>query len=591
MTWTLTIENIAGIRKATATLDEGVNAVRASNWQGKSSFLAAVKAGLGVGKPLMEGASKGNVTIDTDSTRASVTLRRTDSGVVRNGSPLLNDDYDRVRVELFSALDEMNPIRQAVRNGDDLKELLTRPLDIADIDETIAATKSRRNSIEAELKRANEAADRIPSVRERINDLESKRNSLEQTREEISSDGPTVDRRNDLSSLRAERKRVENRIDRLTSTIERIDEKIKTNRSELEEIEVKDPGHIESELSDVRSEYESVKRESDLVRELYTANKRFYEADTRIDIVQHNIVGESVECWVCGEEIQRDTIEDHLAELKEEVETLQQEVRTHEDEIDELESERDAIRSKQTRKQNRKEVIADLKRRREERQESLESARSDLAEITSDLDELEEVVEDKTADLTEVESELKYTGAELSDLREELSSLEDEAERRDQLQEQKEDLTAEIENLRTRKGRIRRQTRDSFRNHITELIDRFETGFETARLTDSFEIVVARDGREASLTALSQGERELLGIIAGIAGYEAFEMAADIPVLLLDNLGVLTDRNVEILIDHLRNRAEYLVFTSYPEHTAFAGNEIDVSDWSVISGDETVQED
>jgi hypothetical protein len=152
-------------------------------------------------------------------------------------------------------------------------------------------------------------------------------------------------------------------------------------------------------------------------------------------------------------------------------------------------------------------------------------------------------------------------------------------------------LTAEIENLRTRKDRIRRQTRDSFRTHITELIDRFETGFETARLTDTFEIVVARDGREASLTALSQGERELLGIIAGIAGYEAFEMAADIPVLLLDNLGVLTDRNVEILIDHLRNRAEYLVFTSYPEHTAFAGNEIDVSDWSVISGDETVQED
>jgi predicted nucleic acid-binding Zn-ribbon protein len=590
MTWHVAIENIAGIKRGEATIDEGVNAVRASNWQGKSSFLAAVKAGLGVGKPLQEGADEGSVVLETETDTTTVSFRRMGNAVVRDGPPLLESEYDRVRVQLFGALDETNPVRKAVRNDDNLEALLTKPLDIEDIDATIAETKRRRDSIETELERAETAADRIPSLRERVDELETKYDTLAEKRDRVSTDGATVDRREDLTDLQAERNRIEDRIERLSDTIERIDDRIESQRAELETIDVEDPDDVESELSDVQSEFESIKREADLAQELYTANRRFYEADTRhtSETVKHDLLGETVECWVCGQEVNRDDIEDHLEELKNHVETLQNEAATYEDRIAELEARRDEIRDRRQQKRNLEMDLADMEERRAEREESLEGARERLDDVETEIAELEETVEEETETLTDIESELKYTEAELDDLREELSSLEAEAERREDLEKRRTNLTEKIESLRTRKDRIRRETRGSFKRHMSDLLGQFETGFEAARLTDSFELVVARDGREASLDALSQGERELLGIVAGIAGYEAFDVAADVPILLLDNLGVLTDRNVEILIDHLRKRCDYLVFTSYPEHTAFAGNEIDIGDWSVVSGDETV---
>ena len=590
MTWHIDIENIAGIRRGSARIDDGVNAVRASNWQGKSSFLAAIKAALGVGKPLQEGTQRGSVVLETDTTTTTVSFHRQGGDIVREGTTVLDSEYDRSLVELFGALDEMNPIRKAVRNGNDLEELLTKPLELEDIDGTIEETKRQRSSIESELEGAEQAANRIPTVRERINDLETKHEGLVERRERLSTDGSTVDRRDELTSLRAERDRVEDRVARLSDTIDRIDERLESQKSELDTIQVPDETDIESELTALRKEFDAVKREADMVRELYTANKRFYEADTEFaaQTVQHDLLAESVECWVCGEQVGRDAIEANLDRLKDHAEALQSEAATYEEQIGELESRRKEIRNKRQRTQRMTNDIAEMEERRAERTESLQSARERLEELTDEIEALDEQVEEEADTLTDVESELKYTAAELSEAQEELSSLEEQAERRTELEERRAELTDQIEGLRSRRDRIRRETRESFKRYMADLIERFETGFETARLTDSFELVVARDGREASLDALSQGERELLGIIAGIAGYEAFDVASDLPILLLDNLGVLTDSNVEILVDHLYERSEYLVFTSYPENTAFAGNEIDVNDWSVVSGDESV---
>jgi hypothetical protein len=115
------------------------------------------------------------------------------------------------------------------------------------------------------------------------------------------------------------------------------------------------------------------------------------------------------------------------------------------------------------------------------------------------------------------------------------------------------------------------------------VLSRFDAGFEAARLTPDFELVVARDGQEASLEALSEGELELLGFVAALAGYEAFDVAGTVPVMLVDGVGGLDDDNHQTLVEYLQERTEYLVFTAYPEYTAFEGSEIDPGEWTIAT--------
>jgi chromosome segregation ATPase len=593
MTWDIEITNIAGIRSGNATITEGVNAVRASNWQGKSSFLAALQVGMGVGIPLTEGTDRGVVRIEAGADEAVVTLHREGSEVRREGSPFLSSKYERTSLRLFGALGETNPIRRAVRNGENLRSLLTEPLDVEDIETTIGEKKREREHVETELERAEEAANRLPRVEQRIADLEEEVDQLEVKREELTDETgnhPAGKQRQELSDLRAERERVGDRINRLKDTIDRIDDRIEDHRQELDDITVTDMDSVAEELSEIREEYNAVKREADLARELYTANRRLLEEDETKSItdVEHGLVADTIECWVCGQETEREDIEATLDDLADRVTELRSQATEYESRIEELESRRDQIRSQQQEKQQLERDVADLEERRRERTESLNQARDRATELDEKIDEIEGTVAEETESITDIESELKYTRSQLEDARKERKELQREADQREMLKSERDDLTEEIKRLRSRKERIRRDTRESFRTHINELIEKFETGFEAARLTDNFDLVIAREGREASLDALSQGERELLGIVAGIAGYEAFNVAAFAPIIMLDNLGVLTDQNVETLVDHLRERTDYLVFTSYPEHTAFAGNEIDVSDWQVVSGDESV---
>ena len=113
-----------------------------------------------------------------------------------------------------------------------------------------------------------------------------------------------------------------------------------------------------------------------------------------------------------------------------------------------------------------------------------------------------------------------------------------------------------------------------------------ELGFETARLTGTFELVVARDGRESRLEALSEGERELLGIIVAVAGYRTFDVAERVPVILLDGVSQLAADNLRELSDYLSGSSEILLTTAYPEAGEFGGHSIDPGLWDLVSDGE-----
>jgi len=587
MTWNLSLKNIAGIRNGEATIEPGINAVRASNWQGKSSFLAGIETAFGTEVPLTEGQDLGRASLKTEDDIFTVELQRMDGTVTRSGEPYLTDDYDRVCAALFSFLDEKNEVRRAVRTGSNLEDLLTKPLDFQNIEEQIAELRSERDKVESELEQAKGAADRLPRLQERVTGLESDLEDLrdERARLDVDSEATGDTPRAELSDLQAEKDQVVTQIDRFENTLDRLNERLSERRTELESVSVPDVDTVDEELESLYDDLHDVERDMELLQSVFEANKRIVD-EGRIDLlttISHEMMTDTMSCWVCGQETTRNSIESQLDALDGEISERRKQAQMYKNEIEDLETKRDEARRARQRQSDLEAEIADLEARMAETETSLESAKAKRADLETRIENLDEAVDVARDRITDLESEIKYTDAELADAREELEETERQADQRNMLEDEYESLNQEIIDLRNRKEAVKNRARDAFSTAIEDLLSRFETGFETARLTPNFELVVAREGQEADLDALSEGERELLGLIAALAGHEAFDVGERVPVMLLDGIGGLASDNLEILVEYLADRTEFLVLTAYPEHADFDAHELSPADWHVVS--------
>ncbi|MCY4730023.1 ATPase [Natronomonas gomsonensis] len=590
MTWNLEFENIAGIREGAASLEPGINAVRGTNWQGKSSFVTAIETVMGTETVLTEGEDSGAVQLETAAETYRVELNRDGETIVRSGEPYLESEKARVTASLYAFLDDTNDVREAVRQDDNLETVLTRPLDLENIDERIAELSRERDQVETELQRAEKAAEQLSDTQVTIERLEDELEELETRREDIKEgrqDEESVsDRRDELSDAKAKRDSVEKRIERLEQTIDRTTEKLEEKREELDALEVPaEDEDLASRIKERKDRLNRVEQDAELLQSVYAPTKRLIDED-RVELItdiDRDLLEDSIHCWTCGSETSKAAVEENLDALGERISELREQANEYRSEVTDLQERQEKVKQAQRRESDLEDEIARLESTIEERETSLEGARERREELASRIDELSEIVEAEDDELTEVESQIKYTETRLEEVQEELETLESQAEQRDTLEAERKEMTDEINRLRDRKSEIKRRTREAFDDAIQDILAKFDVGFEMVRLTSEFELVVARDGREASLDALSEGELELLGIVAALAGYEAFDATDDIPVMLLDGLGGLADENLQTLIQYLEDRVDFLVFTTYPETTSFEANTIDPREWSVVS--------
>jgi predicted nucleic acid-binding Zn-ribbon protein len=596
--WTVELSNIAGIRSGQTTLESGPNVVQASNWQGKSSFVAGIETAMGTRTALTDGADRGSVTIEAPDWRVSTDLRRDGPRVVREGDPYLTDERDQLCAELFAFLSEDNPVRTAVRRGENLEETLTRPLDLENIDEQIQRLKRDRSAVDDDLEAAQRAKERLPDLEEQVTQLEADLADLRERRADLEESAGAADDdeaiRETLSDRRADRNQLQTRIEQLEERIESTNTEIEEAELELENVTVPEIGDVDEEIGEKEGRIDELQRQIDALTDLYNANRRLLEsgyADLVTD-VDRGLSGDRVTCWVCGSESGREEIEGRLGEIDDQITDLRSLKSDLETEISDLKDER-RQRERAVRTRERLESsLADSRARRDDYRSELQSSRERLAELDEEVESLEAELasleadaDDAGAELTEVESEIKYTEARLEDARESLSEAEAEAERVETLSERRAALTEDIETLRTRRERVEQAARDAFDEAMAEVLDAFEPGFEHARLTSTFDLVVARDGREVGLDALSEGEVELLGIVAALAGYEAFDVADAVPVVLLDELGGLASEHLHTLVDYVAARAPVVVTTAYPEAGGFEANVVSPGEWTVVSDD------
>ncbi|WP_254538847.1 archaea-specific SMC-related protein [Halomarina litorea] len=587
MSLELTVENIGGIRKGAATLPPGVTVVRGTNSRGKTSFLRAIETAAGTRRALSDGRDRGRVVCDTHTGRTTLDLSRpeTGEGVELAGDPLLADEVDRACAELFAFLGEDNPVRRAVRAGENLEPLLTRPLALEDVDRQVAERRAERDRVDAELREADRAADRLPDLVERRRRLDADLDALREERAALPDDASAADRA-ELGEVRAERDRVADRRDRLAATVDRTRDRLDELREELaalREREVPVDEGVEAELAAARDRVEERERDVELLRSVYAANKQVLD-EGRVDLltsVDHGLADDGVDCWLCGEAVERSAVEERVEGLADRVVTLEAAIADDRDRVTEL------AEARRRRRDHRREV-GDLTERVEEvestltdRIHSLERAREEVDRLGARVEEIAATVSTAADAVTDLESDIKYHESTLADVEADIDRAEAAAERRDRLQTRRDALSEEIRDLRERRDRTRRRAREEFDAAVSEVLARFDVGFEAARLTPDFDLVVARDGRRASLDALSESEVELLGLLVCLAGFEAFDVADRTPVLLVDRLGALANDALLRLAEYLTDRATHVVLTAYPENAGFDAFELD-ADWELL---------
>jgi len=610
--WDIEIRNIGGIRNADASLDAGLNVVQASNFMGKSSFVRAIQTAMGTSgmygetHPLREGTDEGSVQLETPEGSYEVALERSNSGTVfRRGDTLLGDETDQTCARLFAFLGENNPIRARVREQGDLTELLQDPLNLEDIDSKVAARKRERESKREALERAERAAENLPAVQEAIATLEDDIESLRERRDEVSASVGDVTDEGSLSDELAEKRSslqsLDQRISGLQDEIDRTEAELEKKRAALDNLAVPEDPEPTADIESKESRIAKCELQIDLLEGLHRANKRVIE-EGEVDLVssvERSVVGDEFDCWVCGEPTTSDTIETRLGALQDEILELREEKEGLTDDIEEIEEQQRRYREKQREKEALEEEIGHLKATLDDRNGDLAQAEERRDDLATEVAELEAAVaaadEELSEELTDIKATLRTKEQELDEQKTRLQELQESRADAATLREDIEALTDEITRLRNLKTEKQRELKDQFDEAMAAAIDRFAPGFDGARLDvkttpdndiESFELIIARDGRETTIQNLSEGERELVGIVVAVAGYRTFDVADRVPLILLDGISQLSAANLRSLTEYLSGATNVLVTTAYPEAGTFDGYHISPDQWDTVSDEE-----
>lgn len=612
--WNLEIKNVGGIHSAEATVNRGLNVVKASNFMGKSSFMNAIQMIMGTtgmyneSHPLTEGAKEGSVRLETDSDTYEVRLERSDANTItRHGVPFLEDEADQISARLFSFLGEGNPVRARVRNGEDLTDLLQAPIDIEDIDTKISEYKRKRESKRTQLKSAERAEQNIPAVTEAIKTLKSEIEDLRERRAELvtlenDSDSDVTSVEDELAKRRSRLATTEKKISRLEDQIERTEHQIDEKQSDLAALDIPPEPEVSADIEEKKTRIEECELQIDLLESLHRANQRVID-ENEIDLVtsiDRTIVTDEVDCWVCGGQTTTDDIEERLAVLQETIQSLDDQKSTLTDEVEQIKQRQRKYRKKQEEQTRIETEIGQLTANIDELSADLSQAEDRKAELKERVTELEaevEAAEDQlNEELTEVKAEIRTKTREMEDQQSRLENLQTESEQADTLREEIECLSEEITELRNQKIEKQWEIKDQFEAAMAAAIDRFAPGFDGARLDvktspeneiEAFDLVIARDGHETEIDMLSEGEIELIGVVVAIAGYRAFDVADRVPVIFLDGISQLSVDNLRRLVDYLDGACQVFVTTAYPEAGEFDANTISPAEWETVSDERT----
>ena len=515
------VRNVGGIDEASVTLSEGVSVLAGRNATNRTSFLQALMAGLGSRRSSLKGdADEGAVTLEIGDETYTRTLTRRGDSVAFGGDPYLDDPE---LADLFAFLLENNEARRAVARGDDLQEIIMRPIDTDSIDAEIRKCKQERSEIEAEIDRLDGLEQDLPELeaelREKRSELEDAEADLEAVREEL----------NDLDAgveeSRTRKRELEEAFQRVRDARSELDDlefDLETERSTLTELKAERDElrqTIESAAEPEESPDQLAGRVDELRRRQRALDDAINELGSVINFNEDMLDGSApaidvdrsgddaagadeaspagdsptdaltgddrTTCWTCGSEVGTEQIEttldrlrdlrserlDERSELRSEIQELtdrQSALREAQREVDRAEERLDTVHSEIESTESR---IADLESRIESKGSEIEELEVEAESI--DVDGHDEALE-RHREANEVELRVERLEDEIEEIEAQISDREEAIERREELEAERETVADRLTELRTRVDRLEENAVEEFNEHMATVLDILE---------------------------------------------------------------------------------------------------------------------
>jgi len=623
----LSAVNIGGIERASEVISPGVTVLVGKNATNRTSLLQAIAAALGTDSfTLKRDAEAGEATLRVGGDEYVCRLRRENSHIARECEPYLDDPE---LAELYAILFGSNEIRQTVREGGDIRELIVRPLDLGEINDRIGEIVERRREIDEQLDQYEQIDAKLEQkrakrreYRDKVDDLDdrlqSKRAELEaaqqaadgQSQSEIEAE---LEAKLDaLGDLRADLKAVEENLAVERKTLESFREERDEIAEQYDTLSPPDEEQLatlEERLDQLRSQKRSLGSTISELQQVISFNDDRLSESSPLAAQRETtpeLTDEQTVCWTCGSEVSRDRIEQTLERLRELHQQHSSERNRITDEIERTVERRSELQETRNQYNELEAQLSELEEKIQQRESAVERLRSQRAELEERVESVEANVADLKQDrqsevlqLQEEVSELAFerrrTNEQLDGIETEIDSLENRSGDRDTLETEREELSEELTDLRTRVDRLETEAVEAFNTHMAEILEalaydnieriwldqsqrELEAGSQS--LTERvFELHLVRstdDGTvyEDRFDHLSESERELVGLVVALAGYLAHDADEQVPFMLLDSLEMVDGQRLVELADYLKEYVPYLIMVLLPDHAAaFAEHE------------------
>ena len=614
------IQNIGGIDEASVTLPDSVSVLTGRNATNRTSFLQALMAGLGSRQSSLKGdTKKGEVILKFGDETYTRTLTRRDNSVAFGGDPYLDDPE---LADLFAFLLENNEARRAVARGDDLREIIMRPIDTDSIDAEIRECKRERDELESEIETLDSLERDLPDLeadrRKKVEELEAAQAELESVREELDELDAGVE---ESRTRKQEMEEAFQRVRDARSDLDDLEFDLETERSTLTELKA-EREELRETVEDAEEPDENADRLAGRIDELRN-RKRSLDDDiselgsvigfnedmvggSRIDIDGEPTTDDPTDaltgddqtvCWTCGSDVETGQIEatlDRLRKLRSDKLDERNEIRA---EIQELTDQQSAIRQAERKIERAGERLNAV-------ETEIESTESRIAELEDrieskheEIEELEKAAEsidvdgyDETLELHReangIELRIERIEDEIGEIDDEIDEREAAIKRREDLKAEREELADRLTELRTRVDRIEENAVEEFNEHMETVlnileyenidriwIERRDVDVREGRRKVSqtkFDLHIIRsspDGTayEDTVDHLSESEREVTGLVFALAGYLVHDVHETIPFILLDSLEAIDSNRIARVVDYFQSHADYFVAALLPE--------------------------
>ncbi|WP_435158230.1 archaea-specific SMC-related protein [Haladaptatus sp. DFWS20] len=626
----LSASNIGGIDQTDVTFSPGVTILTGRNATNRTSFLQAIMAALGSDQATLKGdAEEGSVELTIGERTYTRTLARTNGSITTKGDPYLDDAE---LADLFALLLESNEARRAVALDDDLRDLIMQPVDTETIDAEIKQLETEKQHLDNELETLESLNQQRPSLEQQRTRLETE---VEEKRAELEAKETELEETDaNVSEKRDEKAELDEKLDELRQTrstledtrykISSEEDSIEALQDELSELETKqnelpdepsNTGEISQKIQSLRERKQQLSSTMTELQTIIQFNEEMLEGtspdvrdalqptggsdSTSTDSITDQLVAdtETVVCWTCGSEVDKEEIEATLERLR----TLRQETLDERSDlnskINELEDKKSARENRQRERERVEQRITQLETELDDRETRLEELRAERSDLTEEIETLEEEVDsleeedysevlDLHKEANQLEFELERLESDLEDVETELQDIETRLDEREQLEAQRAEIQEELADLRTRIEQIEQNAVTEFNEHMETVLDLLDyANLERIWIERTKQDV--REGRrkvtksvftlhvirstesgtayEDTVDHLSESEREVTGLVFALAGYLAHEVYEDVPFILLDSLEAIDSDRIATLVDYFSEYADYLVTALLPE--------------------------